>query len=84
MIILCNPKRNLLIIIFRSDIKYKTIWIDQNVDHFSYKDDRTYKQRYLENSDFKKDAKSPIFFYTGNEGPIDSFAANTGNDLKLI
>lgn len=60
------------------DIKYTTLWIDQPVNHFSYKDARKYKMRYLVNTDFVKDNKSPIFFYTGNEGPIDSFAANTG------
>ena len=48
------------------------------MDHFSYKDERTYKQRYLFSDAFYKDKSSPIFFYTGNEGPIDSFAANTG------
>jgi len=59
-------------------IKYETLWIDQTVDHFSFHEERTYKQRYLQNSDFFKTKDSPIFFYTGNEGPIDSFAANTG------
>lgn len=36
-------------------------------------------RRYLINDTFwdKKD-KSPIFFYTGNEGSIELFAQNTG------
>lgn len=39
-----------------------------NVDHF----------RYLVNNNFTKDSKSPILFYTGNEGDIELFAQNTG------
>ena len=38
----------------------------------------TFKQRYLVNSDSYKGGRSPIFFYTGNEGDIVLFAANTG------
>jgi len=64
---------------FNGGIKYETKWIDQRVDNFNYYMDKTYKMRYLVNTDFVKDEKTaPIFFYTGNEGPIDSFAANTG------
>lgn len=34
--------------------------------------------RYLVNDNFTKDSKSPILFYTGNEGDIELFAQNTG------
>ena len=35
--------------------------------------------RYLVNSDYwTPGKKQPVFFYTGNEGSIDSFASNTG------
>lgn len=34
--------------------------------------------RYLTNDTFSKGGKSPIFFYTGNEGDIELFAKNTG------
>lgn len=30
------------------------------------------------NDTFQRDSDSPIFFYTGNEGNIELFAANTG------
>ena len=60
-------------------IQYQTKWTDQRIDNFNYYMDKTYKMRYLVNTDFVKDeSTAPIFFYTGNEGPIDSFAANTG------
>lgn len=34
--------------------------------------------RYLINDTYVKDSKSPILFYTGNEGDIELFASNTG------
>lgn len=34
--------------------------------------------RYLTNDTFKGHSKSPIFFYTGNEGNIELFAKNSG------
>ena len=35
--------------------------------------------RYLVNDDYwTPNKKQPVFFYTGNEGSIDSFASNTG------
>lgn len=34
--------------------------------------------RYLYNDSYVKNAKSPILFYTGNEGDIELFAQNTG------
>ena len=55
-------------------------FFDQKVDHYDYRvsNSGTYKQRYLVNSDSYKGGSSPIFFYTGNEGNIVIFAANTG------
>jgi pimeloyl-ACP methyl ester carboxylesterase len=38
----------------------------------------TYQQRYLINDTWWTPGKGPIFFYTGNEGDITLFAANTG------
>lgn len=58
---------------------YKEKFFDQKIDHYDYRvNSGTYKQRYLVNSDSYKGGRSPIFFYTGNEGDIVLFAANTG------
>jgi len=47
------------------------------IDHFAFTDPRTFRLRYLLNTEnFQRNG--PIFFYTGNEGPIEGFASNTG------
>ena len=49
------------------------------VDNFDFSSNATYSQRYLVNSDYwTPNSNQPIFFYTGNEGSIEGFAANTG------
>jgi len=48
------------------------------LDHFSYVNDVKFNIRYLINDTYSKDGDSPIFFYTGNEGSIETFADNTG------
>uniref|UniRef100_A0A914UMN4 Lysosomal Pro-X carboxypeptidase n=1 Tax=Plectus sambesii TaxID=2011161 RepID=A0A914UMN4_9BILA len=65
--------------------KWNVSWYpNMPIDHFAYTDSRTFKLRYLINLDNYKPG-GPIFFYTGNEGPIDGFANNTGLvwDLSL-
>ena len=55
------------------------IWFESKVDNFNSADSRTFKQRCLVNaSAWKKNSGAPIFFYTGNEGPIEEFYDNTG------
>uniref|UniRef100_UPI00358FFACC dipeptidyl peptidase 2 n=1 Tax=Myxine glutinosa TaxID=7769 RepID=UPI00358FFACC len=58
---------------------------EQNVDHFdlSSRAGRTYKQRYLITDKFWKKGVGAIFFYTGNEGDVWSFANNTGFMFEL-
>ncbi|CAL7948405.1 unnamed protein product [Xylocopa violacea] len=58
--------------------KYETKTIDMPVDHFSYSVSDTFKLRYLVNNTWQKTYNAPIFFYTGNEGNIETFAENTG------
>jgi lysosomal Pro-X carboxypeptidase len=60
--------------------KYETRYFDQQLDHFSFADLPNFQQRYLINSDhWSGPAKNgPIFFYCGNEGDIELFAANSG------
>ncbi|RZF36988.1 hypothetical protein LSTR_LSTR004676 [Laodelphax striatellus] len=62
-----------------SPYSYKTEYFKVPVDHFSFTNDDTFEMRYLINDSYWQPAKgAPIFFYTGNEGDIESFAANTG------
>ena len=59
---------------------WDTKYFQQKIDHNDYrvKNSGTFKQRYLINSDSFKSENYPILFYTGNEGDITLFAANTG------
>ncbi|KAE9556588.1 hypothetical protein FO519_000282 [Halicephalobus sp. NKZ332] len=47
------------------------------IDHFSFADDRRFNLRYFINLEHFQE-NGPIFFYTGNEGSLESFAQNTG------
>ncbi|OAD54503.1 Lysosomal Pro-X carboxypeptidase, partial [Eufriesea mexicana] len=58
--------------------KYEIKTIDMPVDHFSFSVLDTFKLRYLINNTWQKTDKAPIFFYTGNEGNIETFAQNVG------
>jgi len=57
---------------------FKTYYTTQYLDHFNSKDDRTFQQRYLVNDDHWDREFGPVFFYTGNEGDVESFWNNTG------
>ncbi|XP_038064051.1 dipeptidyl peptidase 2-like [Patiria miniata] len=59
---------------------YKTDYFDQIIDHYNFAshDNKTFKQRYMVSEKDWKVRKGPIFFYTGNEGPITTFLENTG------
>jgi lysosomal Pro-X carboxypeptidase len=61
-----------------SAYKYDTRTIEVLLDHFTFTDNATFPLRYLINDSFVRDHKSPILFYTGNEGDIELFADNTG------
>lgn len=58
--------------------KYETKTFNTLLDHFTFTDNATFPLRYLINESFAVDHKSPIMFYTGNEGDIELFAQNTG------
>lgn len=60
-----------------------TLWVTQHIDHFSFgapsgsPTSDTYQQKVLVYDQFFKPG-GPIFFYCGNEGPIDAFADISG------
>lgn len=56
---------------------FTTHAFEQRLDHFDMYNATTFSQRYLMNDTWFKPG-GPIFFYTGNEGPIELFAQNTG------
>ncbi|KAH8413515.1 hypothetical protein KR009_011911 [Drosophila setifemur] len=60
--------------------KYAIKEFEVPLDHFSFLVNATFNIRYLYNDSFvdRSNARSPIFFYTGNEGDIELFAQNTG------
>ena len=46
-------------------------YIQQNLDHFSFANDKTFQQKYLLNDQFwSPEDNSPIFFELGGESPI--------------
>ncbi|KAM9733837.1 lysosomal Pro-X carboxypeptidase [Menidia menidia] len=59
-------------------ISYKTFYFDQQIDHFGFLEDGTFKQRYLVADKHWQKPDGPILFYTGNEGDITWFCNNTG------
>ena len=55
-------------------------WYTQTLDHFSFAPSPfgpTYQQRYCVSAAHWR-AQGPIFFYTGNEGPVETYIQNTG------
>lgn len=59
------------------DYTYEVRFFETKVDHFGYANNDTYKMRYLFADQYWLKG-GPIFFYTGNEGSITTFANNTG------
>jgi dipeptidyl-peptidase-2 len=57
----------------------KSYYFDQTIDHFSFSPNPiNYKQKVLFEDKWWDTARGPIFFYCGNEGPIEAFWNNTG------
>ncbi|XP_072547921.1 lysosomal Pro-X carboxypeptidase [Salminus brasiliensis] len=57
---------------------YKTLYVEQQIDHFGFLENGTFKQRFLLNDLHWHKENGPILFYTGNEGDITWFCNNTG------
>lgn len=60
--------------------EYETRYFEQQLDHFSFAKLPSFQQKYLINTQHwvGPSRLGPIFFYCGNEGNIEWFAANTG------
>lgn len=56
---------------------YETRWFDQSIDHFTFVNNATFKQRYLLDTSHWTSG-SVIFFYCGNEADIEYFAKTMG------
>ncbi|XP_071496177.1 dipeptidyl peptidase 2-like [Diadema antillarum] len=59
---------------------YVEKYFDQTVDHFNSESygQQTFRQRYFLTENYWNKGSGPIFFYTGNEGPLEAFFDNTG------
>ena len=54
-------------------------FFEQPLNHFVPRGKSpTYRQRYCIYADYAIDANSPIFFYTGNESPLEQYINHTG------
>ncbi|XP_045779722.1 lysosomal Pro-X carboxypeptidase [Maniola jurtina] len=60
------------------EYKYETKWFKVPLDHFGYQRNESFNIKYLENEEHWDRGGGPIFFYTGNEGQIETFAQHTG------
>ncbi|KAI8565695.1 hypothetical protein RHMOL_Rhmol03G0281000 [Rhododendron molle] len=68
----------------KPEIPFKTHYFPQLLDHFTFQpqSSKIFYQKYLVNNHYWRQG-GPIFVYTGNEGNIEWFAANTGFMLDI-
>jgi lysosomal Pro-X carboxypeptidase len=61
-------------------VTYTVEHFTQVIDHFSFRREGGFQQRYLIEQRYWKGAaeKGPIFMYCGNEGDVEWFAKNSG------
>ncbi|CAL1525887.1 unnamed protein product [Lymnaea stagnalis] len=70
----------LLLVQCKADFPYKEDYFDTYIDHFNLMSygNKTFKMHYLYQDQNWNPNGGPIFFYAGNEGPIEGFWTATG------
>jgi len=56
----------------------KEMFFNQRLDHYDPTDDQMFTQRYFVSDQYWDRKNGPVFFYSGNEGNIETFINNTG------
>ncbi|KAH9364093.1 hypothetical protein HPB48_012991 [Haemaphysalis longicornis] len=62
----------------KNPISFKHYNFTTKIDHFSYRNDDTFQLRYVVGDEHWNRKGGPIFFYAGNEAPVEAFIYNTG------
>ncbi|KAI6184607.1 CRE-PCP-1 protein [Aphelenchoides bicaudatus] len=57
---------------------YETKTFSSKIDNFDPTPNKLFNVKYLVNNQSFVNGQGPLFFYTGNEGTVEGFAANTG------
>ena len=63
------------------DMTCREAWFEQVLDHFSWRNDSRWQQRYYVCQETEQQPANPaatIFFYCGNEGNVEMYIRNTG------
>ncbi|KAL7746481.1 hypothetical protein RI367_008131 [Sorochytrium milnesiophthora] len=58
------------------------LWFKQKLDHFDFREDRTFEQRYYVNDTFYRRG-GPVFLYVGGEAPLTNASVRTGFQTQL-